>query len=198
MGSLVFSGLKQFSEFCSQRAALVNPYLVEAVRVAGQGIYIKAQSLFGKQDQLLPHLSSNTITMREHRWGYYRRGAGTDPNATLLWTGGLRQSLEFMHEGLVAGVGSPSPVMQYQELGTARIPARPLLRIAAQQTSTENWLVVRHYAAALFSINVEGGGTVAVASATGENIANQFSGSRKALSRYYSKDHVRGNSASSK
>lgn len=180
MPTLQFANLAQFAAFCSQRAAAADPLLSKAVGLAGEGIFLKARALFGDAAELKPSLAASTVTLRTKKQGYYKRPSVTsDPNATLLWTGGLRSSLEFFHAGLVAGVGSPDPVMQWQELGTARIPPRPLLRIASKDASAANWLVVRHYAAAMFTVNMPGGGSQYVASMSGANIANQFTGALK-------------------
>ena len=56
---------------------------------------------------------------------------GFTPNDPLLRTGELRDSIGRQVEGLEAVIGSTSDVMVYQELGTSRIPPRPVLGLAA-------------------------------------------------------------------
>lgn len=177
MASKVFASLAHFERFCMQQAAMANPTLSKAVGLVGQAIYLKAFSLFGDQGELQA-LASSTVTNRKRLMslGVSAPGGSDRP---LYFTGKLRSELEFMHVGLVAGVGSSDPIMQWQELGTARIPARPILRLSAQTTKDANWLVVRHYAAEMFGMNVEGGGTEYAVLGSGVNIANQFTGTSK-------------------
>lgn len=52
-------------------------------------------------------------------------------DAPLLRTGELRDSISHEVSGLEAAIGTPSQVMVYQELGTERIPPRPVLGPAA-------------------------------------------------------------------
>jgi hypothetical protein len=56
---------------------------------------------------------------------------GFEPDAPLLRTGGLRDSIGHEVGALEAVVGSTSDVMVYQELGTPTIPPRPVLGPAA-------------------------------------------------------------------
>jgi len=56
-----------------------------------------------------------------------RARLGYTPNDPLLRTGDLARSIQFTIEGDTGYVGSDDPVAVYQELGTARIPARPFL-----------------------------------------------------------------------
>ncbi len=56
-----------------------------------------------------------------------RARLGYTPNDPLLRTGDLARSIQFTIEGDTGYVGSDHPVAAYQELGTARIPARPFL-----------------------------------------------------------------------
>ena len=56
-----------------------------------------------------------------------RARLGYAPNDPLLREGDLARSIEFTIKGNTGYVGSNDPVAEYQELGTARIPARPFL-----------------------------------------------------------------------
>ena len=60
-----------------------------------------------------------------------RERKGFARNKPLLRTGELAGSIEFKIEGHTGHVGSNDPVAVYQELGTARIPARSFLGAAA-------------------------------------------------------------------
>lgn len=195
MASKVFASLAHFERFCFHQAATANPTLSKAVGLVGQAVYLKAYALFGDKGELQA-LAPATVSSRARmiRLGVPAPG-GTD--SPLYFTGKLRAELEFMHVGLVAGVGSPDPIMLWQEMGTARIPSRPILRLSVQTTKDANWLVVRHYAAEMFGINVEGGGTQYAVLGSGANIANQFTGALKGPAHVYLTDHKRGNSSSS-
>lgn len=178
MASKVFTSLAHFERFCMEQAAMADARLSKAVGLVGQAVYLEAFKTFGDQSKLQA-LAPATVASRARLIG---RGV-TAPGGTdrpLYFTGGLRSSLEFMHVGLVAGVGSSDPIMQWQELGTARIPPRPVLRLSVQTTKGANWLVVRHYAAEMFGLNVPGGGTQYAVLGSGVNVANQFTGARKA------------------
>lgn len=60
-----------------------------------------------------------------------RVNKGFSENDPLLRTGELRDSISRQVQGSEAAVGSTSDVMVYQELGTDRIPPRPVLGPAA-------------------------------------------------------------------
>jgi len=62
-----------------------------------------------------------------------RLGVGDAP---LAGAGDLAASIGHAVDGLNAKVGSTSPVMVYQELGTARMPPRPVLGPAAIRNKT--------------------------------------------------------------
>ena len=66
-----------------------------------------------------PELADSTQEEREH--------LGFTPNDPLLRTGELRDSIEHEVDELEAVVGSTSEIMPYQELGTSKIPPRPVL-----------------------------------------------------------------------
>jgi hypothetical protein len=55
---------------------------------------------------------------------------GFSENEPLLRTGEMRDSISYNVKGLDLAVGSTSDTMVYQELGTSRIPARPVLGTA--------------------------------------------------------------------
>jgi phage gpG-like protein len=56
---------------------------------------------------------------------------GFSADEPLLRTGELRDSISHQVQGLRAVIGSTSDVMVYQELGTSKIPPRPVLGPAA-------------------------------------------------------------------
>jgi HK97 gp10 family phage protein len=52
---------------------------------------------------------------------------GYEPNAPLLRTGEMRESIGYQVEGLEAAIGSTDPKMVFHEFGTVKMPPRPVL-----------------------------------------------------------------------
>lgn len=96
-------------------------------------------------------LADSTVKDRVHQ--------GFAPDEPLLRTGGLRDSIGHEIAGSEAAVGSTSDVMVYQELGTSRMPPRPVLGPAAYKNLEKvGKLLGSHVVAAiLFGEVVEGG-----------------------------------------
>ena len=67
-----------------------------------------------------------------------RVSKGFTPNDPLLRTGALRDSINHEVRGRSVAVGSDLDIAIYQEMGTATIPPRPFLRIAAFRS--KKWL----------------------------------------------------------
>lgn len=98
----------------------------------------------------LAHAEKVLVTEAKAEFGVYQAGAGPfgawpelaeatkedrvakgfTENDPLLRTGGLRDSIVSEKDATSVTVGSEDPVMAYQELGTAKIPPRPVLGIA--------------------------------------------------------------------
>jgi hypothetical protein len=173
----MFAGFGDFERFLAKKSTQVKPALSAAVRDATIVVYAKAYETFGDKSKL-QELAPATIRHREYLMTQIPTVGGSD--SPLLFTGKLRSELEWAHEGLIGGVGSPDPIMQWQELGTARIPPRPLLRLSAESAKEAAWLVVRHYAAELIGVAAEGGGNIYTSEiGEGRNVANMFTGALK-------------------
>lgn len=67
-----------------------------------------------------------------------RVSQGFTPNDPLLRTGELRNSIRHEVRGHSVAVGSDLDIAIYQEMGTATIPPRPFLRVAAFRS--KKWL----------------------------------------------------------
>lgn len=76
------------------------------------------QEAFGKFDKW-PELADSTQQDRLRK--------GYTPNDPLLRDGTLKESISHTVHGNTVTIGSDSPVMVYQELGTKNIPPRPVL-----------------------------------------------------------------------
>lgn len=174
----VFDSLTSFERFLSKKAALAAPTVATAVGEATAVFFASAYETFGDKSKLLL-LAPATIKRREYLIATQMPNVG-GADSPLLFTGQLRSHLEFFHEGFVGGVGSPDNIMLWQELGTSRIPPRPLLKISVAGAREAGWLVVKHYAAELIDVAAEGGGKLYTTSigTGGRNILNQNTGAK--------------------
>lgn len=66
-----------------------------------------------------------------------RVASGFTPDDPLLRSGSLRDSIQHQVSHLEAVIGSPDARMAYQELGTDKIPPRPVLGPAAVESKKE-------------------------------------------------------------
>ncbi len=83
---------------------------------------------------------------------------GYTENDPLLRDGTMRDSIEHMVIGHTAHIGSDSAIAEYQELGTARIPARSFLGGAAFRKAPEVAEVIgSHFVTALVGEGVVNG-----------------------------------------
>jgi HK97 gp10 family phage protein len=73
---------------------------------------------------------------------------GFTENDPLLRTGELRDSISYKVHGLNVSIGSTSDIMVYQELGTAKIPPRPVLGTALYKNKD---IVIKHLGEAVFT-----------------------------------------------
>ena len=87
-----------------------------------------------------------------------RVSQGYTENDPLLRRGDLRDSIEHTVTGHVAHIGSDSPIAEYQELGTQKIPPRSFLGGAAFRKGHEVAEIIgSRYAAVLTGHAVQGG-----------------------------------------
>lgn len=106
-----------------------------ALGPAADAVRVEARSILGHYqgaDQGTPAwqpLAASTMKSRDSK--------GFSPNEPLLVTGGLRDSIHSSESGPEAVVGSAEARAVWQELGTARIPARPFLAKAGARLSRQ-------------------------------------------------------------
>ena len=62
---------------------------------------------------------------------------GYPPNAPLLATGKMRDSIEHHITGLTANIGTNNKLMRYHEYGTDRIPPRPVFGLVFDRKKDE-------------------------------------------------------------
>ncbi len=123
--------LESLSHLLQENTAEVLVRTHEALEASAGLLEAEAKSEFGTYQQGAgPFAAWSPLadsTKRE------RVRLGFTPDDPLLRTGDLRDSIEHEVEDWDAVVGSTSPIMPYQEFGTARIPPRPVLGIALQR-----------------------------------------------------------------
>ncbi len=131
-----FKSIAAFTEFFATRDVAVVVAAEAGLEKSAQLIERRAKEKIGEyQEEAGPFpawepLSPSTLAEKE-RLGY------APPDNPLLRTGDMRDSIEHRVEGLEAQVGSNNDVAVYQELGTARIPARSFLGGAAVEKEKE-------------------------------------------------------------
>ncbi len=98
----------------------LGPHIVER---ACQIIQKKARATIGHEHDAWPDLAESTIRDKAAK--------GYKTPAPLLRSGEMRDSIEYVVDGLQGSVGSNLEIAVYQELGTSRIPPRSFLASAA-------------------------------------------------------------------
>lgn len=118
--------LGSFARFTAETAALHEERLSTGVGMASVILEKEVRGTFGDASKL-QDLATATQDERVKK--------GFTANDPLLRDGSLlRDSIERVHAGLIAGVGSAEPVMVFQELGTRRgIPPRPVFAISLKE-----------------------------------------------------------------
>jgi phage gpG-like protein len=141
-----FRSLEEFASFLARHVGENKPMLEAAVGAMAKNLHKKAHDVFGDLDKL-QQLAASTIKQKENN-NY------SDPEAPLVATGELRDSLEVKHEGDTAGVGTSDMKMVYHEYGTTKAPARPVLQIAIDETTRENQEAFKAGAAEALGISI--------------------------------------------
>jgi HK97 gp10 family phage protein len=129
MSELTFDSMAVFALHLAESAVAVRiaehhaltkaAKLIEKTAKAEIGAY---QPAVGPFDAWAP-LADSTVADRTSK--------GFTPDDPLLRSGELRDSIGYEVSGNEAAIGSTSDVMVYQELGTSKIPPRPVLGPAA-------------------------------------------------------------------
>jgi phage gpG-like protein len=122
------SGLFSLGSFGSHLLAMAAAgaeYEHRGLEKAAKIIETEAKRVIGTYDYGWAPLAASTVAQKAN---------GDTP---LLETGAMRESIEHTVHGRKAEVGSNSDIAVYQELGTARIPARSFLAGAAVHKGKE-------------------------------------------------------------
>jgi len=132
---------KGIAQHFEMLAASADAKILASEQAVGDVTLKHAQALFG-DEQLLAPLQPETVASKA------RRGAA-EPDAPLIDTGHLRDSLYVEVDGPLVRVGSDDPVMLFHELGTRKMPARPVLQLSVHAARREVRAIVRETAVAL-------------------------------------------------
>lgn len=129
MSTKSFDNLALFALHLAEAAVAVRAFELHALDRAAKLVETAAKAEFGTyQPEVGPFaawapLADATVADRVRQ--------GFTPDEPLLRTGALRDSISRQVSGNEALIGSTSDVMLYQELGTSKIPPRPVLGPAA-------------------------------------------------------------------
>lgn len=135
MSTQEFGSIEQFLAHLTAAELALKQSSHRALDRAAQIIEEDAKAQFGEyQDQVGP-FPAWTPLADATKANRVREGFPEDE--PLLRTGDLRDSISREVDGNEAAVGSTSDVMVYQELGTSRIPPRPVLGPAALKNKEE-------------------------------------------------------------
>jgi hypothetical protein len=119
---------RQFAAHLARQERQVRPRLAVGLAELGRLAVPLAAELIGHELPSWRPLAQSTIAEKQ-KLGFTGQVSATDPR---LRTGEDRDSIEFTVLGLAMVLGSKREIFMYQELGTSRIPARPVLALAMQ------------------------------------------------------------------
>lgn len=125
---------KSLAAFSTQLKHVMNQYQrreTQLLTIVGRFIEKESKKIIGHRQSVLgygfwPELAEATKQEKE-RLGY---GDASNDWQPLLRTGEMRESISYSVQLHKVYIGSSSDIMVYQEKGTNRIPARPVLGLA--------------------------------------------------------------------
>ncbi|MDE2468741.1 MAG: phage virion morphogenesis protein [Bradyrhizobium sp.] len=124
-----FSSMAAFATHLVEREVATVVDLQTGLHRAAKAIETSAKAEIGQYQQSVGPFPAwealaDSTEAEKARLGY-------EPDAPLLRTGDLRDSITHQVEGLDAAIGSEDQVMVYHEFGTTNMPPRPVLGPAA-------------------------------------------------------------------
>lgn len=126
-----FSSFQEFANYLNKGAASpINKAMEVGVHEALIGICVEIKEevkrKFGVYQTGWKQLADSTQNQRER--------LGFEPNNPLYMTGDLMDTIDYkVISPTMAVIGSTSPIMVYQELGTKNIPPRPVFSITGYE-----------------------------------------------------------------
>lgn len=124
-----FDSLGAFATHLVEREVATVVALQAGLHHVGKAIETSAKAEIGQYQQSAGpfpawEVLADSTETEKARLGY-------EPDAPLLRTGDLRDSITHQVEGFEAAIGSEDQVMVYHEFGTTKMPPRPVLGPAA-------------------------------------------------------------------
>lgn len=113
--------------FAAQARAISHQQ--EALEQAAQIIETEAKAMIGHYQDGWAPLAESTERQKAQK--------GYPPNAPLLATGEMRDSIEHNVNGLTAFIGTNDDKMKYHEFGTSKMPPRPVYLMAFEHKKNE-------------------------------------------------------------
>lgn len=135
MSTKSFGDFAAFARHFEAAALRSRPAIAAYVAEATELYFTEVRSTFGSRFRLLA-LAPATIARR----GYLatkRPGNIMGPDAPLVDTGSLRDSVKKQVRGYTGRVGSNDPRMGWHELGSSKFPPRPVFRIALNASTAK-------------------------------------------------------------
>lgn len=127
-----FDGFGAFAVHLARLAAIGHEVAHHATEKAAEEIEVTAKAEIGKyQEAMGPFPAWAPLAESTER---EKRRLGYPPDSPLLRTGEMRDSIQHQTSGLEAAIGSTDKKMVYHELGTSKMPPRPVLGLAAYES----------------------------------------------------------------
>lgn len=149
MGVKSFAGLGQFGQFMEWQSKTIEPALASATFGVVVNIHNAARKVFGDESKIAPLAPSTKddrvkrgfadgppLIRRETQTGPLSKSTQSQLDAFPV---PLRDTLEIAQRGMVSGVGSEDERLLWHHLGSGRMPPRPVLAIAVNETRRENF-----------------------------------------------------------
>lgn len=130
-----FGDLASFAAHLGAMATVVDRNLHQGLKKVAVVIETRAEAKFGDYQSGVGPFSAWAPLAESTK--AERVASGFTPDDPLLRSGSLRDSVEHQVSHLEAIIGSPDERMAWQELGTDKIPPRPVLGPAAVESRRE-------------------------------------------------------------
>ena len=139
-----FASIAAFVTFMNRRQAEVHAARKHGLEAAGRMFVVECKALIGQELDSWAPLAAATVLEKE-RLGYTGRVSATDP---LLRRGDLSLSFSYTLRGdRKMAFGSDDLVMVFHEIGTVKMPPRPIVGPVTAQHGKEGAEIVANYMA---------------------------------------------------
>lgn len=111
----------EYAKFLREQSEIVETELSEICAVVAENAAIEARHMVGNKQAGWEDLSAATVEVKR------KLGFSAPDYQPLLRSGKMRDSIEWISTSMGGAIGSNDKVMFWQELGTTKMPPRPLL-----------------------------------------------------------------------